>query len=517
MAESPELEKQVTEYHEDVDDIGATMAPVNSRATLSNHPKLWPRPLKLCILANICLMVFNGNFHSSGLVTSFAVLVGDFHVGFPQIAPLVSYTVLLLGCGPFLWIPTAVLIGKRYAVISANVIFLIGCIWSTQATSLESLLGSRILAAFGGSAIQALGPGIIGETFFEKDFSKAAACYAISLCAGSQLGPLIGGHILESKGWPWFFILLSMLVAASLVLTLFGMPESAGPALADNGETAQETDARLGTHTSRISYKQALGPNLFYARHPNVQGGGPKCWVTYFLFQFEYILDPLVLAAVGLFGICLGWVVLISVICAQLLSPPPFLFTPSDLGNWYSVSFIGIVLAFPFAGPLPDWISQRMTAKRGYHRPEYRLLAIAIPFVICPPGLLLFLYTYQKGSYVGPAAGFAMQASSLAFLQTAVVSYLIDSYPQHASEAVSMVNMGTHMIAFGISDTAAAWLIRDGMKKVFVEAAVIQWAVLGALPVLLYIFGDKIRAVTTVWHAKYGIKARLLGREMSRS
>lgn len=204
-------------------------------------------------------------------------------------------------------------------------------------------------------------------------------------------------------------------------------------------------------------------------------------------------------------------VVLISVICAQLFAPPPFLFTPSNLGNWYIISFVGVMIAFPFAGPLPDWISAHMTKRRSHHRPEYRLLALALPFLICPPGLLLFMYTYMKGSYVGPAVGFAMQASSLAFAQTAVVSYLIDSYPRHAGEAVSMVNMGAHMIAFGVSDAAAPWLIRDGLKKVFIEITVVEWAILALLPTVLYIFGDKVRAFMTVFHAKYGIKARLLG------
>lgn len=147
------------------------------------------------------------------------------------------------------------------------------------------------------------------ETFFEKDYSKAVSCYAISLCAGSQVGPLIGGHILESKGWRWYHILLTILVGASLVCCVFGLPETALPAGRDTGETAQEIDAHLGKHVAKVSYKKALAHNLFYARHPNVLGGGPKRWFTYFLFQFEYILDPLVLAAVGIFGICLGWFV----------------------------------------------------------------------------------------------------------------------------------------------------------------------------------------------------------------
>lgn len=92
------------------------------------------------------------------------MLVEDFHVGFPQIASLVSHTVLFWDAELFygyIWIRTSILIGKRYTVLSPNFILLIACIWSIQATSLNSLLGSRILAAFGGSAVRALGPGII--------------------------------------------------------------------------------------------------------------------------------------------------------------------------------------------------------------------------------------------------------------------------------------------------------------------------------------------------------------------
>jgi hypothetical protein len=40
--------------------------------------------------------------------------------------------------------------------------FMAGCIWATQATSMNSLLGSRILGAMGAGAVQAVGPAVIG-------------------------------------------------------------------------------------------------------------------------------------------------------------------------------------------------------------------------------------------------------------------------------------------------------------------------------------------------------------------
>lgn len=89
----------------------------------------------------------------------------EFRVGYPEVAPLVSYSVLMLGVGCLIWIPTGVVLGKRPVLLVANVIFLAGCIWSIEASSLSSLLGSRVLASFGACAVQAIGPSVLGGTF----------------------------------------------------------------------------------------------------------------------------------------------------------------------------------------------------------------------------------------------------------------------------------------------------------------------------------------------------------------
>lgn len=131
---------------------------------------------------------------------------------------------------------------------------------------------------------------------------------------------------------------------------------------------------------------------------------------------------------------------------------------------------------------------------------------MVISFVLCSPGLLLFGYTYVKGSYYGPAVGYAMQATGLVLVPATVLSYAIDSYPYDSAEVVAFVNALTHLVSFAISRTAPQWMARVGVKTLFVGMAVIQWAIFFGITVLLIVFGKKIREKTAWFHEKYGYK-----------
>jgi hypothetical protein len=49
---------------------------------------------------------------------------------------------------------------------------------------------------------------------------------------------------------------------------------------------------------------------------------------------------------------------MISTIAPQLLSPPPYFFTASGIGFFSLSSFLGIVIAYPVAGPFTDFLSR---------------------------------------------------------------------------------------------------------------------------------------------------------------
>lgn len=193
-------------------------------------------------------------------------------------------------------------------------------------------------------------------------------------------------------------------------------------------------------------------------------------------------------------------VVMVSTLAPQLLSPPPYLFSSSSIGLFSLSSFIGILLAYPIAGPLTDLLS-RVVAGMSHsreHKPENRMPSLIVPFIIAPPGLLLFAYILtQQGSVYAAAAGSAMSVSSMVFVPSVVLSVVVDAWPSSGSEALVLINAGKNLVGFGITLSTSQWLASEGLVKMFWEMAGIQWAVL-ALGLPLFFFGPLLRR-STMW------------------
>lgn len=87
--------------------------------------------------------------YAAGISTGFGDLAHEFHVDFDVLVDTISYPVLALGVGNLFWTPTAICYGKRPTIIVSSLIFLVCCIWSIKAKSLDSLVASRVVAGFG--------------------------------------------------------------------------------------------------------------------------------------------------------------------------------------------------------------------------------------------------------------------------------------------------------------------------------------------------------------------------------
>ncbi|EHA26727.1 hypothetical protein ASPNIDRAFT_132941, partial [Aspergillus niger ATCC 1015] len=429
----------------------------------------WSTRLRCAILMNICAYVFIGNLYAAGLATGFAPLAHDLGVEFDTLTGLVAWAVFALGISNLFWMPTAMCIGKRPVILISMIVFLAGCTWSIKATGFRDLLASRIVASFGAGSIEALGPSIIADLFSERYFATAMALFALSLCAGSQIGPMIAGFVIGSKGWRWFFIVCAILGAVNFLASVLFLPE---------------TTFRHQNENSPRSYWK----DLISIRDRGLEPEGLKCWPGQFSLPFRFICVPMVLFATIAYGIFLSGIVLISAISPQFLSAPPYHLSSSAIGIYTLSSFLGIVIGYPIAGPFTDLLSRWAAARRyttnNTHHPKDRMPALIIPFLVAPPGLILFAYAIasSKSLYVS-ATGYAMQASALVFVPSVTMSYIMDVYPQSGSEAIVLINAGKNVVAFGVTVSGAGWVDRDGIVRVCWELAAVQWVVLAlALP-----------------------------------
>ncbi|KAF8865697.1 putative MFS transporter [Acephala macrosclerotiorum] len=468
----------------------------------AGDPKWWPAWIRYSVLANLCWFVFMGNCYSSGITTGFEELAMEFRVGFGSLTDIISWSVFALGVSNFFRMPLAMCIGKRPVILISMVIFLAGLIWSIYAPTLNSLLGARILA----------------NLFLERYFATAMALFAMFLSAGSQVGPVIAGYLIADRGWRWFFKLCTILNAANLFFCLFFLPETSyRRPYVYGGETAAEAEKEA---TEMHEYKQdknmgddlatvptGTAPGVPYAgsywkdlvafRNRGQEETGLRAFPKQLTLPWRFLLVPGAVYAAVSYGVILGGIVIISSQMPQLFAPPPYLFGSKAIGLFSLSSFIGVIVAYPLAGPLTDLLS-RTLAKRNsnIHKPEHRIPALILPVLLCPWGLILYAYTVSESKpYYAAAVGFAVQAAGLCFVPSVVLSYVVDAYPTEGGEALVLINAGKNLVAFGVTKGNAQWLASQGLKKMYGEMAVIQWAVL-LLGLPLYFVGPWLRAKT---------------------
>ena len=103
--------------------------------------------------------------------------------------------------------------------------------------------------------------------------------------------------------------------------------------------------------------------------------------------------------------------------------------------------------------------------------------ALVFPFLLAPPGLILFGYTLAKGrSFYISGVGYALQSAGAILIPSVVLSYVVDAYPRRGGEALVLVIAIKQAVMFGFTKALPAWYENEGLKKMFVQIAAIQWA-----------------------------------------
>ncbi|KAI9925551.1 hypothetical protein MW887_005932 [Aspergillus wentii] len=410
-------------------------------------PKLLPRRVKIAALINANVYVFLGNMYASGIATGFESLEADFHVPYQKLSDILTWAVLAMGLCNLFWMPLAMCIGKRPAVLVSMVMSLGGFIWTSVAQSYGSLIAARIFASLGYGSIESLGPSILADIFHEHHYASAMASYALSLAGGSQIGPVIAGYLVGARGWRWFFILCIIIQAVNLVASLFMLPETLYE-LDDNSRPPSDGEKGTSNHfEAYIESQPSMDYNAYWRGLWNIslskaarQRGPLKHFAYLFVLPLPMLLIPGVFLASIMYGVVLG-------------AAPPYYFTSAQLGLFTLSSFIGIIVAFPIAGPLTDYLSRWMRKRNNdIHEPEHRLPTLIIPFLACPVGLIVFGYTVaHQEHYTRPAVGAALAASGLAMVPSVMLSYIVDSYPATSGEALVLVNASKNVVAFGLA------------------------------------------------------------------
>lgn len=95
--------------------------------------------------------------------------------------------------------------GRKNYFLFSIISFTIASFFCGHATSLEMLIGFRIVQGLAGGGLLSTAQAILLEAWPPEEIGMATALFGLGAVVGPTIGPTIGGYITDHFAWPWIF------------------------------------------------------------------------------------------------------------------------------------------------------------------------------------------------------------------------------------------------------------------------------------------------------------------------
>jgi MFS family permease len=375
-----------------------------------NDPLRWSKTKKYICFASVCSFSFLTNYGIGGLAPAFYRISLQFNKTPHQTSDLLLWPVLVLGVANFFWVPMSNYLGKRPVFVFSTLLLCLSFLWGAVAKDFTSLLWSSIIAAFAGSASEAVAAGVVNDLFFTHERGSLFGWYMVAIAGGNDIGPLICGFIVGSTSWRVHKWVSFGLAALNFLSVLFLCPETryqrddvtSRPAAvvrmdsdslkASSEEVPNEKDVhqvvQISDEPARLPKKTFLQDLSLFSRVPQ-----QTSLLKLFLRPLPMIVYPAVILAFLGFAVSLAWVVAINILNSFILQAPPYNWSAGINGLINIPALLGNLFGSWVGGWVVDRYSDRQSRRnKGVFQPETRLHLLWVPAVLVPVGLLAFGY-----------------------------------------------------------------------------------------------------------------------------
>ncbi len=178
------------------------------------------------ILAALAGVILMASLVFSSAAVVLPAIVRDFNIDFAFGQwVLLSYTLAQTSIMPIVG-RLGDMVGKRPVFLGGTIAFIVTSTLPGLAPTIELMLLFRVLQAVSAAFAIALNYGIVIENFPASERGKALGAFGSIFAAGSIVGPMLAGVLLEALTWRWIFFVGQPLSAVSLVLAWRYLPKS---------------------------------------------------------------------------------------------------------------------------------------------------------------------------------------------------------------------------------------------------------------------------------------------------
>ena len=117
------------------------------------------------------------------------------------------------------------LLGRKPVFIAGIVVFLAGSVLCGFARTMPMLVAFRFLQGLGAGAVQPITTTLAGDLYSLEERGRVQGYISSVWGLSSIVGPLVGGLVVHSVGWPWIFWVNIPLGIASIVLIVLHLHE----------------------------------------------------------------------------------------------------------------------------------------------------------------------------------------------------------------------------------------------------------------------------------------------------
>ncbi|KAI1452306.1 MFS general substrate transporter [Annulohypoxylon moriforme] len=481
-----------------------------------NDPLRWSKQRKHVVFLTICLFSCLNNFSGTVLSDSFFTISQDLQVSVDDASGLLSWVVLTQGISNFIWVPTAIYLGKRPVFLVSCAIAFVGAIWAAASPSFGSLLGGCIFGAFGGGSSEALGAAIINDIYFLHERGSKMSWYIIFIAFGSSLGPLCGGYLIEYKGWAWGKWLSAILLGVNLLLIFFFAPETRfkrSPNIVERSDSSAVSESPSEkTEGNRFEHlevgNKSLSPdqqNSTYHHKTYLQSLNPWSGVATNVSFLSLMFRPLPLLAYPAcffaalaYSLALAPTVMVNAVSSTILIPPPYNFSIGAVGLINIPGMIGQSFGAIVGGVCIDrWAAYCAKRNNGVFVPETRLFLFIVPTIIVFVGIVLFGFSVeQQMRWPVIFTAYGLMSVGLTGSASITMTYVCDCYFPVSAECLEMINGIKNIVAFGLVHGVVPWVDNMGYSKAFGTLSGIFGGLM-AFVVPLLIWGPQIRHHTS--------------------
>ncbi|KAH6985177.1 major facilitator superfamily domain-containing protein [Ilyonectria destructans] len=459
-----------------------------------HDPLNWKRLWKLSAIITVSTMTFTQGFAPLALAPMFPYLIQDYQSTVGDVIQFTGVTILALGFSNFIWAPISSSFGRRPVYFVSQLLCIASHIIRARATSYRTFMGSCILNGIGAGPAEILQPAVIADIFFLHDRGTWNALYWVVYTGSLMVAPIISGPMADRVGWRNFWWLNIAMTGFSLVLGIFGFPETKWcRAEADHTDhttissTAMkstiEQEEAVSSHNDSEKQVSGVGES---AQEPAPDadpslGKGTPSKQQWSLFQpnasplrtiwfdlwtpWKLLVFPIVLFASFIVSWSCSNFLILNLTQSQVFSASPYNMSAQSIGLLNFAILAGALIGLVTAGPFSDWVSARATTQNGGIRePEMRLPAM-IPYVIIMIfGNIITAIGYER-KWPWPVIvvlGYASSGIQVAALPSIASTYAVDSYRPVSGSLFVAITVNKNLWGYGMGKFITPWITEAG-------------------------------------------------------